>query len=537
MYNMVFFLLFLLIHLTRQNPYSGMSPMPKPFVNITYQGLSASDRERAHHRPATLFSNRGITRPLSTPPACQIRALDSPFISIRRNSLPGSVGADTGHWSWDQDKAEVVFCRKLGDLHCKQGSLTTKSPAKAIITTKSPVMASVRLKPSDSLRKVPHIRLNSPRQPYSPLPISAFEPPGLFVESGCRSTFPLPPSSPPPLSGFAEWLLPDGIDTSIPDDDSDLSDLMSSSFALTNTSNVDSDLSTISSDSSSILTTPGRGIGLGLSLGYANSQLSVPPRVFCHDGEISETFLKEASFTFDAMSRRIVSRTPFAAHSERREDIASSYTDVFNPPITSRFDRHTVGNIDSDFTPKLASHNVPKSDMDKSFSSTPQNESLMHIPPDAPPASPISRKDNNHSSRATGQGSDRPIRNRPGGDRSCNKAMITPATGIRLPMNIQRRSGRDVTLDTISSALKRSTSSASAVATVNCRPTSVISRAVSRISDSDRLEAVEDLRNVVAKEVVRPGAAGFISKVQAEDHRGSGASSNMSNSKRRMSWR
>ncbi|KAJ3995563.1 hypothetical protein F5050DRAFT_1808542 [Lentinula boryana] len=507
--------------------------MPKPFVNITCQGLSASDRERTHRRPVTLSSNKGITKPLPTPPACRIRALDSPFISIRRNSLLGTVGVDTGHWSWDQDKPEVVFCRKIGDLHCKQGSLTTKSPAKAIITTKSPAMASVRLKPSDSLRNLPHIRLNSPRQPYSPLPISAFEPPGLFVESDCRSTFPLPPSSPPPLSGFAEWLLPDGIDTSIPDDDSDLSDLMSSSFALTNTSNADSDLSTISSDSSSILTTPGRGIGLGLCLGHTNSQLSVQSRVFCHDGEISETFLKEASFTFDAMRSRIVSCTPFTAHRGRREDIASSHTDVFNPSITSRFDRH-IGNIDSDFTPKLASHNVPKSDMDKSFSSTPQNESLMHIPPDAPPASPVSRNHNNHHSKATVPAPNRSIRNRLRGNRSCNKAMITPATGIRLPMNLQRRSGRDVTLATISSALK--IPSALTVATVNCRPTSVISRALSR-TDSDRLEAVEDLRKVVAKEVVRPGAASFISKVQAEDHRGSGASSNMSNSKSRMSWR
>ncbi|KAJ3755111.1 hypothetical protein EV360DRAFT_73145 [Lentinula raphanica] len=462
-----------------------MISVPDSLVGFIRQRRSvSSDQERELLLTVTWRPNRGLTRPLSTPPALQTRAANSPFESSHSDAVKA------GYWSWNSNKAEVEFFSKGRDVQDAQSSLTTKSPAQAVTSNRSPAMSFTQPSPSDRFQ-TPRFGVDLLRSPHLSMLRSDRETPTSSVpNSRNRSRSPLSPSSPPPLRfgrEFTGWLLPDGIDTSIPDDNFDMPDLA-------DTSNVDFDMSTTSSNASYIPQTPDRGIGLGLSLGFAHTHSPLRANVSCHDGGISETFLNEAICTFNAMSYRDSSGAPFAVQN-------SGYTPIC--PFDER---------DIDFTPNVHEPSANKSDMGNRcclFSSTPVKSISTPVASSPRSASPVFRQRQQYGiSNNSGQKSSRLSDRRPDDDHSgVNSAMTTPTN--RRSLSLKRRVGRDVTMATISSTLK-SNSPSGATPTATRRHMTSESTVVSH--PTDRSRSVKDLRKVVVKDVEQSMVANPLAK-------------------------
>ncbi|KAJ3839486.1 hypothetical protein F5878DRAFT_660244 [Lentinula raphanica] len=494
-----------------------MISVPDSLVGFIRQRRSvSSDQERELRLTVTWRPNRGLTRPLSTPPALQTRAANSPFESSHSDVVKA------GYWSWNSNKAEVEFSPKGRDVQDAQSSLTTKSPAQAVTSNRSPAMSFTQPSPSDR-SQTPRFGVDLLRSPHLPMLRSDPDTPTSFVpeyRNGSRSL--LPPSSPPPLRfgrEFTGWLLPDGIDTSIPDDNFDMPDL-------TDTSNIDLDMSTTSSNASYIPPTPDRGIGLGLSLGFAHTQSPLRANVAYHDGEISETFLNEAICTFNAMSYRERSGAPFF-------DQNPGYAPVF--PFEGR---------DIDFTPNVHEPSAKKSDMGNrccSFSSTPLKSTSTPVASSPRSTSPVFRPRQQYGvSNNSGQKSSRLSDRKPDHDHpGDNSAMTTPPN--RRSLSLKRRVGRDVTVATISSTLK-STSPSGATSTAIRQQKTSESRVVSKSTERNRPVA-NDSKKVVVKEVEQSPVANPLFKTDQAGKqrmlprsRNSMRASNL-RSENRMSWR
>ncbi|KAJ3882097.1 hypothetical protein F5051DRAFT_449475 [Lentinula edodes] len=545
-----------------------MSIMSNHTINITRPGRSvSSDRGREHRSLMPWSSNTRFPRPLSTPPGLKAQIQDCASSSLSRSSLSGGIGIEAGYWNWDPEKAEVVFCRKSKNLEYTLGSLPTKSPAKVIITTKSPAMAFVQPESSNSLRRLSSSMTNSSSRPYSPTPVSGFESSSLAARGLASKASPVTLSSPPPLrfnSDFTGWLLPDGVDTSIPDDNSELPDLTHCSFAFASALNPNLSTSTISSDSEDIPPTPGRGVGLGFGLGFGCGA-----RVFCHDNEIAATSLKETALTFDAasVSNEIIGSLDVRGRSGGGSRfIASGYDETLGLPTTSCFEGNVEKELDS--TPKVPSEttsnfkdNIPCF----SFSSTPRNRTSSSSASQCPSStSPSLRShsrsqapgftDVSSSKRPEGCSNENSV-----GKPTTSKPAAAKRGSIRRTISLHRRGGPDVTLATISSSLKRSTSSGSSSPTITV-PTAnrLFSRVPSRILGRGPREAVADLKK--AKECpavtvhprytpqkqakaengprhVRP-SQGLVAHVEErQEQRGRQRSLNAPSLERKLSWR
>ncbi|KAH7868000.1 uncharacterized protein C8R40DRAFT_1136815 [Lentinula edodes] len=536
-----------------------MSIMSNHTLNITRPGRSvSSDRGREHRSPMPWSSNTRFPRPLSTPPGLKAQIQDCASSSLSRSSLSGGIGIEAGYWNWDPEKAEVVFCRKSNNLEYTPGSRPTKSPAKVTITTKSPAMAFVLPEPSNSLRRLSSSMIDSSSRPYSPTPVFGFASPSLAVRGLASKASPVTLSSPPPLhfnSDFTGWLLPDGVDTSIPDDNSELPDLTDSSFTFASSSNPDLNTSTISSNSEYNPPTPGRGIGLGFGLGFAHTSLSGCARVFCYDNEISQTFLKETAFDAADVSNGAI--TPLEVQGSYGGGCQSGYSEAFDFPTAPCFEGKN-GEKEYDSTLKLPSETISNSKGNipcLSLSSTPRNRtSSSSLFPCPSSTSPSLRR---HSrSQVTGFSSVSSSK-RPEGcsnENSVSKPTTSkPAAAkrgsIRRTISLHRRGGPDVTLATISSSLKRSTSSGSSSPTITV-PTAnrLFSRVPSRILGRGPREAGADLKKMKGCPAVTVHPR-YIPQKQAkaengpkdvrssQEHRGRRRSLNAPSSERKLSWK
>ncbi|KAJ3850509.1 hypothetical protein EV368DRAFT_84481 [Lentinula lateritia] len=456
-------------------------------INITRPGRSvSSDRGREHRSLVSGSSNIGFPRPLATPPGFKTQAQERASSSLSRNSLSRNIGIDAGFWNWDPEKAAVVFCRKSNNLEYRSGSLPTKSPAKVIITTKSPAMAFAQPEPSNSLPRLSMI--DSSSRPFSPTSVSGFESPSLAVRGLASRASSVTLSSPPPLhfnSDFTGWLLPDGVDTSIPDDNSELPDQTDSSFAFASSSNPDLNTSTISSNSEHIPPTPGRGVGLGFGQGFAHNLLSGGARVFCHDSEISEAFLKETAFEAAGVSNEAIS--PLDVRGLYGGGYQSGYGEVFGFPTASCFSGKN-GEREFDSTLKLPSEtisNFKDSTPCLSFSSTPHDRtSSSSVSPCPSPTSPsLRRHSRSQVPEFTSSSSKRPkgcFNEGSVGKPTTSNPAAAKRNIISRTITLHHRGGRDVTLATISSSLKRSNSSGSSSPT---RSVSTADRHSTVISD------------------------------------------------------
>ncbi|KAJ4465715.1 hypothetical protein C8R41DRAFT_985185 [Lentinula lateritia] len=542
-----------------------MSIMSTHFINITRPGRSvSSDRGREHRSPMPWSSTIRFPRPLSTPPGLKAQTQDFASSSLSRNSLSENIGIEAGYWNWDSEKAEVVFCRKSNNLEYTPGSLPTKSPAKAIITTNSPAMAFVQPESSNSLRRLSSSMTNSSSRPYSPTSVSGFESPSLAARGLASKASPVTLSSPPPLRfnyDFTGWLLPDGVDTSIPDDNSELPDLTDSSFAFASASNPNLNTSTISSNSEDVPPTPGRGVGLGFGLSFACGA-----RVFCHDNEIAATSLKETALTFDAasLSNEIIGSLDVRGQSGGGSRFIAS--EALGLPAASCFE----GNVEKelDCTPKVPSEtisnfkdNIPYF----SFSSTPRSRtsssSASQCPSSTSPS--LRRHDRSQtpgftnvcsSKRPEGCSNENSV-----GKPATSKPAAAKRGSIRRTISLHRRGGPDVTLATISSSLKRSTLSGSSSPTISV-PTAnrLFSRAPSGILGHGPREAVADLKKAKGCPVVTVhprytpqkqakaengprdvrSAQELVAHVEErQEHRGRQRSLNAPNLERKLSWR
>ncbi|KAF5390381.1 hypothetical protein D9757_005308 [Collybiopsis confluens] len=261
-----------------------------------------------------LFSTELLQMPFSTLDSAASRHTSQSDSServfpskTRRASVstsPGSRYRDssllTGFWSWDTDKAEMVFCNKFGEYNGRKEASGGKSPAKVGISTESSLSLGLSKRDSPSSSGSSKKSFSDPRPSRDSLLLQDVQASALMHHPlSCeRRSAPafggpsLPPSTPPPLrfdtsSNFTGWLLPDGIDTSIPEGNfPDLPDLSNSSFSLAN----------ISVSSEHVPLTPRRNIGLGLNLGSP-----AKAEVLCHDGVLSDRFLVETMLTFNAM--------------------------------------------------------------------------------------------------------------------------------------------------------------------------------------------------------------------------------------------
>ncbi|KIK54438.1 hypothetical protein GYMLUDRAFT_100111 [Collybiopsis luxurians FD-317 M1] len=339
----------------------------------------------------------------------------------RTQSVASHSNYTAGFWSWNPEKAEMVFSRKVRNRDDDQEASSGKSPAKVGITTESPSSVGSSTLASSIEPNLSSIHCNLP---------TACEVDSHYPEPS------LPTSSPPPLrfnSEFTGWLLPGGVDTSIIDEDfPELPDLSDSTFANTST------------DSDFVPPTPHRNIGLGLNL-----EVQRKTKILCHDGILSETFLEETVATLKTLELNGGGLDCFVP--QEVDTSANVFIDTPKPISNGLKNPSASRTSPLPSIPRTATASTKKFNMHRTIQCS-EASHLQHSPD-----SPALIK----SQASTPKLKTRAGFNRRSGSvpRFTSTSPPKLSTQLHRSMSLQRRGGRDVTISTISSALKKNSSS------------------------------------------------------------------------------